>query len=732
MGRGFRIHSSRFCHCRKPVSLSSSDMRFWWCICGLAFLIFLPDAPGQTDSGLRPWTDYRTIMWIGDSAGKRPEQFPLFLQRLREMGINTAMVDSDSDPAPFVESKFPYYVENIVNRGLCLKWNSKVRDWDGFVTRWAKDGRPESALVRDYCLNDPKWLDWATGEMQRVVTRNAPNNPLAYNIRDELSTTLSANPFDYDFSPVALNKFRDWLRTQYQGIDALNAEWETNFKTWDEVRPFTTDEIKNRMSSAEALPRGKPDWQAVEQLKFDPSEAHKNPTLWNFSPWCDFRTFMDISLADALSGIRRAAQEIDPRTPVGIEGAQAASAFGGYDLSRLARTLDWIEPYDVGNAREILGSFMPGKPMLTTVFESDANHARRRLWHLLLEGDRGCIVWWSEDCIDWKSADYALTPKALALAPVLAEMQSPLARAFIGAQREYDPIAIHYSQSSIQADWLIESCEDGSTWLRRFSSYESNHNRLMQLRDSWLKAFQDLGYTPRFVSTEQIENGELTHGIRVLVMPQSLALSDAEEREITNFLANTPPAPCFVFSDSTPGLFDAHGKFRGGGAGQLPFPDQAPGQSAMVRSSAASATESSQPGDIAGYARERLAGVPSTVWPEFIADHFSNTDISPPIAVPPESRTRIYRYKFGAGRLIAFERGVDYLMSEDLKQAGGNAALEQPIALEAKLDKPAHVYDLRAQKYLGLTDHIAFTLDPWQPSLFAVMPDEIPIEQLPH
>jgi hypothetical protein len=55
------------------------------------------------------------------------------------------------------------------------------------------------------------------------------------------------------------------------------------------------------------------------------------------------------------------------------------AAFGGYDLWRLARVLDWVEPYDIGDAREIFGSFMPGKPVLTTVFETDPNHARRRL-----------------------------------------------------------------------------------------------------------------------------------------------------------------------------------------------------------------------------------------------------------------------------------------------------------------------------------------------------------------
>jgi hypothetical protein len=74
--------------------------------------------------------------------------------------------------------------------------------------------------------------------------------------------------------------------------------------------------------------------------------------------------------------------------------------------------------------------------------------------------------------------------------------------------------------------------------------------------------------------------------------------------------------------------------------------------------------------------------------------------------------------------LVAFERLIDYRMSEDLKQAGGNDALEKPVEVEAALPQPMHVYDLRAQRYLGHTDRLYFTLDPWQPSLFGILPDK--------
>ena len=594
-------------HCLKAHGLGRGGWR-------LAFLLACTTTlRAQTNDSPRPWPDYRTILWIGDTVWKQPDKLPLFFQRLREMGINTAMVFGDASPQPFLDRHFPYYVENLVNRGLCLKFNSKVVDWDKFVTGWSATGRPESALVRDYCLDDPQWRQWARHEVETIALKNRDHEPLAYNLRDELSTTISANPFDYDFNPLALAGFRDWLKTQYAGLDALNAEWETRFASWDEVRPFTTDEIKNRMGSGEVAPRGRPDWQQVQALRFDPLAARQSPTRWNLAPWADFRSYMDLSLARALADFRQAARAVDPRTPVGIEGTQIPHAFGGYDLWRLSRVLDWVEPYDIGGAREILGSFMPGKPLLTTVFESDAAHARRRLWHLLLEGDRGCLVWWSEDCLDWSSADYRLTPKGVVLAPVMREMTSPLARLFLRARRESDSIFLHYSQPSIQVDWLMESTVDGSTWLRRFSSFEAEHNRMAAARVSWLKLFQDLGYSPRFLSSEQIEAGALrATDTAALVLSGSWAMSDKEAAEVRRFLDRAPGAK--VFADGTPGLFDEHGKLRARGALESFFP---PAYASMGRGvgGGANGSKGLSPGEVWRYTADRLRAAPDPSWP---------------------------------------------------------------------------------------------------------------------
>ncbi len=710
---------------------------------------------------LRPWNDYRVILWVGDSVWKRPDKVPLFVERLRELGVDTAMVyGAGGDAQPWLTNRFPFYVENLVNRGLCLKWNSQVADWDKFVTGWANGGRPESAFVREYCFDDPQWLGWAKDQMRAAAERFGPHTPLAYNIRDELSVTISANPFDYDFSPAALAGFRAWLKTRYAAgtrwgetpsspanqsrgvaarqslappgrtaLAALNAEWETAFKSWDEVRPFSTDRIKNRQASGEALPRGKPDWPAVQALQFDPIATRREPTRWNFAPWADFRTYMDLSLARTLDDLRRAARAVDPRTPVGIEGTQMPSAWGGYDLWRLSQALDWVEPYDIGNAREIFGSFMPGRPILTTVFEKETNAARRRLWHLLLEGDRGCLIWWSEDCIDWSRPDYALTAKARALAPVLKELHSPLAQLFLRAERVHDPIYLHYSQPSIQVAWLLESTADGSTWPRRFSSFEAEHNRHAKVRDAWLKALQDLGFSPQFISSEQLEQLRPSPADPfTLVLPRSYALSDRELTAVESIfsgpLTSKPPTR-LALADGTPGLFDEHGRLRATNRLERLFP--AGSANVVFAARAGQPKPASLAANLENYPKQRLAREPDSSFVNWLEAQIGKG----PVRLPPAARTRVRRFQVGEATLVAVERNVDYHMSEELKQAGGNEALEQPIELTARLSDTAHaryIYDLRQSRPVAHGTEWTFTLDPWQPSLFALLPEPVAAE----
>ncbi len=689
---------------------------------------------------MKPWPEYQVILWVSGKSVEKPGRVPLFLQRAREMGVTAGMVTGEGDSAAYVKAGMPYYVENIVRSGLCLKFRSPVTNWSVFINDWMKS-RDEAAMVRPYCLEDPAWLAESQKQMRRAATMHREHQPLLYDIRDELSVTISANPFDYDFSPKSLEGFRAWLKEQYGTLEALNKQWDTDFATWEDVRPFTTDQIKARMVTGERMPKTPPDWSAVKRLPFEPLTASDRPVKWNLSPWCDFRTYMDTVLARTLHTLRQSAREVDSATPVGIEGTQMPHAFGGYDLWKLSQNLDWVEPYDVANAREIFGSFMPGKPILSTVFEKDTNHAMRRLWHLLLQGDKGCIIWWSEDCVDMSKPDAPLTDKAKALAPALKEMTSPLARLFLTAEKEYDPIAVHYSQASIQVAWLVESTVDGATWPRRFSSHEGKHNKHARVRNGWLKMLQDMGYSPRFLSTEQIEKGELVKGgYRMFVMPQSYAVTDGESKAIDDWRDHQTDDDWFLFHSSPTGWFDGRGKLlkqpQGGllPGGFMTLWQTGPSNRGVgpsdVQSAPGGRVYEGFPCNLADYLKQRQDD--SADKSKHQLSHFMDglkrllDACPPPIRAPWGDCARVHRYRLGAARLVAFERNIDYHMSEDLAQAGGNEALEKPVQSQALMREPAHVYDLRTGKYVGNTASITIELDPWKPSLYALLQEKLP------
>ena len=212
---------------------------------------------------------YRVILWCGDTVARNRGSTQELARACRELGVTALMTGPAGDPGPWRALGLDYYVENIVSPGLCLKFRSSVTDWSAFITQWMKTRSPD-AFTRDVCLSDPAWRARARADMRRAAERHAPWNPLLYDIRDELSVTVSANPFDYDFAPASLAALRLRLRRHYPSLDALNAAWLTRFNTWEAVRPFSTDEIKARLAGRGEALNQQPDWAALRAMRYTP------------------------------------------------------------------------------------------------------------------------------------------------------------------------------------------------------------------------------------------------------------------------------------------------------------------------------------------------------------------------------------------------------------------------------------------------------------------------------
>ncbi len=289
-----------------------------------------------------PWSDYQIIMWQG--------QTPAGYATLKKLGVTAGMVQADhrdeastSMPslARLVDADLRCYLENISTDFYSPyhKWyDDRPVDWRFLEAKqryWANP-RDRAAFIREPSLSDPEWLNKIHDRLIRSVRALHPYRPLYYSLGDETGIGDLAAFWDFDLSDLSLAAMREWLKDDYDSLTALNQQWGTAFRRWDEVVPMTTDEAMRRSDE-------------------------------NFSAWADFKEWMDVAFARALKSGSDAVHAADPAAVSAIEGAQIPG-WGGYDYSRLATSVDAMELYAYGENIPIARSFNPELILLTTSF----------------------------------------------------------------------------------------------------------------------------------------------------------------------------------------------------------------------------------------------------------------------------------------------------------------------------------------------------------------------------
>lgn len=422
------------------------------------------------------------------------------------------------------ESGWPYYVDHAADKGY-LHLGKAV---DAVAHKKEIVERPRS-------LADPKVLD----EVKSILTKNVAaakgSTAVAYAFDDEISTGSFASPIETDGHPLAVAAYRKFLASMYGTVDALNAEYGTSYASFDAVEPKSYEAVRGQI---------RPD--TIGKM--------------NLAPWCDWRTAMDTQWSDALAQLTRAANAVDPATPAGYVGGHTPAAYGGQDYRKLSQAVQWMEAYDIGATNEILRSFWDQRrPRVQTFFSSkDPRRDAWFLWYYLCHGNRGVICWPDGWFANGKPADFIA-----ANAQTFKEVQGPVSRLIVDGAFVHDPIAVYYSQPSIQATWALDAVPHGGTWPRRSSSMENATSSGSLTRIAWLKTLEDIGLQAKFIHQDHLLSGALEkEGYKVLLLNRTLALSDAEAAAIRRFAA----AGGAVIADHLCGILDEHGKARPRGA----------------------------------------------------------------------------------------------------------------------------------------------------------------------
>jgi len=609
-----------------------------------ALLLALKAAPALA----APFDTYELIMW--------QERTPAQIDGMKRIGFTGTKLRATSgriDPAELaahIASGLPWYLENIAT-DLYAPYHrytpGKSVTWLFDAAKAQRRANPAdtTVFIRDPSLSDPAWRDRIAQRLQALVREQSQYHPLFYNLADEAGIGDLAAAWDADIGPASLAAMRAWLQTQYPSLPALNAEWATHFDRWDDVTPELTDQALARTDA-------------------------------NYAAWADFKAWMDIAFARAVRAGTDALHQADPAARAALEGAQLPG-WGGYDYSLLAHAVDVMEIYDAGNATALARAANPGLILLRTSFGGNDGP---EIWRHLLQGGRGTIVWDEGDAV--VAADGAPKPRGQQFAAVMSAVRA-VAPDIIPSTPAFDPVAILVSQASFRTQWLLDRRPGGVTWSDRDAARENEDNPWRAARRETLQRLLGLGLQPRLLASSAVEAGALLRdGIRVLILPHAIALSDAEIAAIEAFSA----AGGKVFADTEPGLFDGHSRLRA----QRPQAGLAQVPEVMLHAGTAP-----DPGSLDGMAA-------------LLAD----------AGVPPRATFRTP----DGGRAPGIE--ARWLQRDGTRFLSVQAIdpWTAPAHIDVELAAPAMVRDLRRATPAARTQRLRLDLDPAEPTILAIEP----------
>ncbi len=636
------------------------------------------------------WWDYNIIMWQQHS----PEMFRV----LKTLGIDGGEYGGRSATPPefFLQNDLRWYAENIATDFYSAYhhyYPDRNNGWEYRAAKllYEKDPSSLEPFKRHPSLTDAAWLQKVHDRLVESARRFSPYRPFFYSLGDETGIAELAAFWDFDFSDQSLVPMREWLKQRYGTLAALNRQWGSNFTNWNLVIPMTTNQAMKRADD-------------------------------NFSSWGDFKEWMDICYANALKMGREAVQSVDPEAYVGIGGGQMPG-WGGYDYSRIAKSLNAIEPYDIGNNIEIIRSLNPNMAVVTTGF-AHGPWEKHRVWYEFLHGNRGLILW--DDKSEFVTKDGQIEERGRESEPYYNELRGGLGALLINSRRLADPIAIHYSQPSMRIEWLLERRPQGDAWVKRFSSNEYRDSNFLRLRESYCRLLEDAGMQYNFVSYGQVEDGELLRGgYRVLILPHSSALSTSEAAAIHDFVAQGGIA----VADGNPGAFDAHDR-------RLPESQLADLFGGAHDTAASSRAFGNGKGvylnlDVIDYHRNRVVGKGQDAL-DAIGHILRDAGVRPAFTVTDEQGkssqgVETHVFQNGGVRIVALltnpELRIEDLGPPDFKS---NERFAHPRTLKLTLPEASYVVDIRRAKALGRTTSVSVELDPYEPSIFAISPEPMP------
>ncbi len=584
----------------------------------------------------------------------------------------------------------------------------------------------DDSRVREPCLTDPEYQAKIEDRVRSYASNVRSFGVLEWSLGDESSLGRR----DYCTSPTCLPAFRDWLREAYRGLPELNASWGSDFATWDEVVPGTRNEVEGQDS---------------------------------LGPWLDHRRYMERLFTDYHAWLRDVITSEIPEARVGISGTPRPNSYSGHDWWQLMQeALDHLSGYG-GIQREMQRSFMKPGTFYSTFLgydykDNNEQRARYGPWDLLLHGANGInyytLVSNTLNC-PLIRPDGSLAHHAEWFFEEVKELKAGPARQIMLGDYSHDRIAVHYSPPSVHgatATGLFDTRD-------RLRNYQTNMTNVGTI-------LQECHYQYDFIHADQMAAGELAD-YSALIMPWSSCVSEAEAEAIEAFVRGGGT----VIADSFCGVRDDHGApgamlddlfgirqtldvpelapteltLNDAPAGFTPVPVASGSATIELAGATAMGRVGEMPGFIvnevgdgaaiflncsfsnysdvratgfAGETEEEIKSPDEVSRPirDFMRALLGDRGIQSPLTVQVEggqdSQMQVSRFELGEGMLFGAVRAIN----------SGPIDRGDLLGCTITLPVAAHVYDVRAGKYLGEVAEISDRFPRGVARVYAALP----------
>ncbi|MBR2427520.1 MAG: beta-galactosidase trimerization domain-containing protein [Lentisphaeria bacterium] len=539
-------------------------------------------------------------------------------------------------------------------------------------------------LVRTKCPNDPKFKDYLASDalsrrMDEYGTRKV------FQLGDEMSMTYHTASADICMCQYCMKEFRLLMQKKYGSIEKLNAAWDCKFKSWNDVLPLTLNEVILKDNRA---------------------------------PYLEHRLYMDEVFRRTLDGYRQRLKQKYPGAIVGPTGVPGyPSPYNGNSNFYSMKEFDCGSFYQ---DTRIPVSFNREKRLVMRYrgYSNTQAETVYCFWEGLAIGERGNNNWFGAIFLN---PDLRLPAIRQYYSDLLWELRSGMGDLLYHNKKVTNTAAILHSQQSLIVNYTKIHKTD-------FYSKEKDFARILE----------DLAIPYRFIAPEELDQLDQ---FKILLLPESSALSDNDVKKITAFVKRGG----ILIADVEPATFDESGRKRNIAALDSLFGIESKNTSQRkirsttfkdlkithacrgikTKSAKAQASAKIRFNTVPLWI-ENKAGKGKTLLLNFVTDYAATRSngkntaflqkfrnfLSVDTPGHADSKRPIMHGTFANGDQQYFVLLPEVLSGEK------PAAFRTPFVL----NKKCHLYDVRKGKYLGYGTRFNITLIPGDGSMLAALP----------